>query len=118
MNSSGRAPRIPERPRMWRRRLGEWTLALVFVYVVLVAALLFLENRLVFLATAAADDWSPPKNLIVEDVDLQSADGTSLHGWWCPRPGGRGAVLFCHGQGGNLSHRGWLGPGLPKLNAP
>jgi pimeloyl-ACP methyl ester carboxylesterase len=134
MNSSGKAKTLQpsasvpdvKRRRTWRRRLGEWTLALVFIYVVLVGVLLLFENRLVYLATAAADDWSPPEDFIAEDVELQSADGTPLHGWWCPRRSGRsgrsfpdrGAILFCHGQGGNLSHRGWLVPVLQKLDAP
>lgn len=40
---------------------------------------------------------------------MNSRDGTALHGWWSVPAGWKpedGAVLFCHGNGGNLSHRG------------
>lgn len=41
-----------------------------------------------------------------EDVVLQAADGVELHGWFVPAPArSRGAVLFCHGNAGNISHR-------------
>ena len=47
-------------------------------------------------------------------MELVSADGTRLHAWWCPCKDpvsrqeriGAGAVLYCHGNAGNLSHRG------------
>lgn len=45
------------------------------------------------------------------DVDLDyadmwftAADGVRLHGWWVPRPGSP-AVLWFHGNAGNISHR-------------
>src|SRR5437764_11062916 len=62
-------------------------------------------------AAWVADDWAaPPAGLQVEDLTLTDEGGTPIHAWWCPPPGwepGQGAVLFCHGNGGNLSHRGW-----------
>jgi fermentation-respiration switch protein FrsA (DUF1100 family) len=52
-------------------------------------------------------------------VELTSADGTRLHAWWAVPQGwepAQGAVLFCHGNGGNLSHRGWaLRPWLTDM---
>ena len=68
--------------------------------------LLFLENRLLFWPTRAAADWRSPPIDQVQDVELQTADGTSVHAWWCPVEGTAGAVLYCHGNAGNLSHRG------------
>lgn len=40
-----------------------------------------------------------------ESVHLVASDSTRLHGWWLPAPGdgGCGAVLFLHGNAGNLS---------------
>jgi hypothetical protein len=37
-----------------------------------------------------------------EDAELTASDGPRLHGWWLP---GRGpvSVLWCHGNGGNVS---------------
>jgi len=43
--------------------------------------------------------------LAYEEVRFPAADGTDLHGWWIPgrRPGP--AVVFFHGNAGNISHR-------------
>src|SRR4051812_4209202 len=46
--------------------------------------------------------------MLVEDVNLQTPTGTRIHAWWCPPPHwerSQGAVLYCHGNAGNLSHR-------------
>jgi pimeloyl-ACP methyl ester carboxylesterase len=43
--------------------------------------------------------------LAFEDVTLVSGRGTRLHAWWLPCPDARRVLLFCHGNGGNMSHR-------------
>jgi pimeloyl-ACP methyl ester carboxylesterase len=63
-----------------------------------------LESRFLFFPTAAADDWSEPDDFQKCDLTF-SAGSTAVHAWWCPRDGATGAVLYCHGNGGNLSHR-------------
>lgn len=71
--------------------------------------LLFFENWLLFRPAKATQSWGQPPNERVQDVELLSADGTRLHAWWCPtvdwQPN-HGAMLYCHGNAGNLSHRG------------
>jgi len=81
---------------------------LACAYCAVVVVLVLLEDHLVYRAMPASVSWADPGKLKVEDVELRSADGTLIHAWWCPRPGSRGAVLFCHGQTGNLSHRAGL----------
>ena len=50
--------------------------------------------------------WQPEAyGLPAEDVWFTSADGVRLHAWWVPHPKARGAVLYCHGNNGNISHR-------------
>ena len=49
-------------------------------------------------------DWRPA-DLVFEDVWFTAEDGTSLHGWYCPRENPRAFVLYLHGNAGNLSHR-------------
>src|SRR4051794_36621558 len=89
----------------WRRRLRRWVILLGIVYLVIVGLLVLFENYLVYLAAPAAH-WSPPVGFTAEDVELRSADGTKLHAWWVPCADGEGAILYCHGQQGNLSSRG------------
>ncbi|BBI99829.1 hypothetical protein FGKAn22_15220 [Ferrigenium kumadai] len=40
-----------------------------------------------------------------EAVTLVTADGVSLAAWYVPAEHARGALLYAHGNGGNISHR-------------
>lgn len=42
-------------------------------------------------------------NLEYEDIRIETSDGVRLSGWWVPALNGRGTVLFCHGNGGNIA---------------
>jgi len=70
----------------------------------------FLENRFLFYPVRAAEGWvEPPPELGARDIELTSSDGNRLHAWWCVPEGWQpdhGAVLYSHGNAGNLSHRG------------
>lgn len=69
----------------------------------------FIENAFLYRPTPAAREWRTPPNDRVRDVELRLTDGTRIHAWWCPTRDGQpsqGALLHCHGNGGNLSHRG------------
>jgi fermentation-respiration switch protein FrsA (DUF1100 family) len=87
-----------------------------------VLVLLLLENWLLFRPVRADEDWLPPPNARVQDVELPGANGTRLHSWWCPTESwepSQGAVLYCHGNAGNISHRGqgvarWQQPPLEQ----
>src|SRR5262249_25116535 len=101
----------PERTRSWRSGLLRVAGVCGVVYLALIICLMLLENEMVYHPCTVVEGWEkPPRDLAVEDVEIQSADSTRLHAWWAVPPGWhpeQGAVLFCHGNGGNLSHRGW-----------
>jgi fermentation-respiration switch protein FrsA (DUF1100 family) len=97
--------------RSWRHRLGRSLAWIAYVYVGVLLVLLALENRFLFYPVTQAQEWWPPPPSLgkVLDVELTSADGTPLHGWWAAPAGWvaeDGALLYCHGNAGNLSHRG------------
>jgi fermentation-respiration switch protein FrsA (DUF1100 family) len=72
-----------------------------------------LEYSLLFHPARSTESWlPPPAALQVQDVWLRTPDGTRIHAWWFPQPGAQGAVLFCHGNAGNLSHRTQMIAGL------
>ncbi len=81
-----------------------WLVLLLVIYAAIVVILLLLEDTMLYPATSAAADWYRPSGIPVEDVELTSSDGTRIHAWWLPGKGD-GALLYCHGNGGNLSHR-------------
>jgi len=43
--------------------------------------------------------------LAFEDVFFRASDGVRLHAWWLPALKASPAILFCHGNAGNISHR-------------
>jgi fermentation-respiration switch protein FrsA (DUF1100 family) len=95
--------------RSWKQRAARLLGAAILCYLGVLIVLLLLENRLLFHPLRAAQDWLPPPNARVQDVDLRTSSGTRIHGWWCPIKNwepGQGAMLYCHGNAGNLSHRG------------
>ncbi len=53
--------------------------------------------------------------LAFEDVMFFAEDGCRLHGWWIPHPEATGAMLYCHGNAGNISTRLDVVDGLHKL---
>lgn len=48
-------------------------------------------------------EWHP-KGLTFEDAWFDAADGTHLHGWFCPHEKPQAVALFLHGNAGNLTH--------------
>jgi fermentation-respiration switch protein FrsA (DUF1100 family) len=78
---------------------------LVLAYLGVCGVLWLLENSLLYRPSQAADDWVPAPLVDIEDVDLAATDGTPIHAWFLPCPGADQALLYCHGNAGNLSHR-------------
>ncbi len=61
------------------------------------------ERAVVFQpAKYPAGNWTPD-DLAFEDAWFEAEDGTKLHGWYVPHAQPRGVVLFCHGNGGNIT---------------
>ncbi len=91
--------------RSRRRPLWRIGRAVLVAYLIVVLIVMFLENSLIYFPSPYPEgDWHP-RGLDFEDAWFPSADGTRLHGWYVPRPGAQAAVLFCHGNGGNITHR-------------
>ncbi len=75
------------------------------VYLLVVLAAMILEDSLIYFPLRYPEgDWRPA-DLRFEDAWFQAADGTRLHGWYVAKEKAYGAVLFCHGNGGNITHR-------------
>lgn len=87
--------------------------AVLIAYLAVVLIAMFLENSLIFFPSRYPEGNWRPVGLDFEDASFASADGTPLHGWYVPRHGARAAVLFCHGNAGNITHRAGI---LKMLN--
>lgn len=70
------------------------------------ALLLYVSQpRLLFFPTRSIEASPQQAGLIYEDVSLTTDDGLRLGAWYVPALQARGVILFCHGNGGNISHR-------------
>lgn len=92
--------------RSWPARALRFAAVAFMAYLGVILVLLFLENTLVYHPTSAAREWQPPPAPEIVDVALKSADGNTIHAWWLPAPGADSALLYLHGNAGNLSWRG------------
>ncbi|MGD0517254.1 MAG: alpha/beta hydrolase [Thermoguttaceae bacterium] len=89
----------------WRRSIIRLIRSLAVVYLLVMVCMMFLENSLIFFPSRyPSGDWKPG-GLTFEDAWFQAADGTKLHGWYVPREKPSSAILFCHGNAGNITHR-------------
>jgi len=85
--------------RAWWRGL-RWLLAF---FLVVLLAMTFLETWLVYpIPPVESGDWHPA-GLDFADVWFASQDGTRLHGWFVERPQAKRAILYCHGNGEDVS---------------
>ena len=84
-----------------------WRAARIFliVYVVMLLVLLVFENSLIFFPRNYPDDDWELRGIAKEDAWFTAADGTRIHGWYVPHERPRAVLLFCHGNGGNITHR-------------
>jgi hypothetical protein len=78
---------------------------LAAAYVCLAVWVYLSQRRLLYQPTRTVAATPADIGLAYEDVRLVNALGTELHGWWLPHPEARFTLLFCHGNGGNVSHR-------------
>jgi len=97
-------------PRSWKRWTAQIGILLGVAYLLSFVVLLLLEDFLLYHPVSAADDWRAPPNRLaaLKDVELL-ANGKRFHAWWSAPDDWdtrKGAVLFCHGNGGNVS---WWG---------
>ncbi|MCI0663649.1 MAG: alpha/beta hydrolase [Acidobacteria bacterium] len=93
------------------------------IYLPLVFLILYICLRqLEFLVTyhpqpyLGGPEWTPPANGV--DVWCKVANGQKVHGWYvhAQMAPAFATVLFCHGNGGNLTNVAWIAQELSKHN--
>jgi fermentation-respiration switch protein FrsA (DUF1100 family) len=84
-------------------------LALAAVVAAALVALLalahFRQESLIFFPDRHLRFTPADLGMIFEDVRLETSDGMKIAAWWIPRLNGRGALIFCHGNAGNMGDR-------------
>ncbi len=85
--------------------VGSIGLAVVGIYVVIVVYLLINQTRMVFLPSNSIETIPSDIGLEFEDIYFFTEDSVRLNGWFIPAANEQAILLFCHGSGGNISHR-------------
>jgi len=91
--------------RRWLVRLGKTALVLAVLFMLL----RWFEHKQTYHPTRAFEAHPEALGRAWENVTFTTADGVVLHAWFFPgdtnSAHARFAVLLCHGNGGNISHR-------------
>jgi len=72
---------------------------------IIIALVYFFQDRLLYFPSSKMTGTPEEAGLEFEEVHFRAGDGTALHGWYVPARAARATLLFCHGNGGNISHR-------------
>lgn len=88
-----------------RTNLIRFLLLLVAAYGGLLLLLMIFQDRLIFFPEKRFLVLPKEVGLEYEDVLFNAEDGTELHGWLVPSQSPKAVILYCHGNGGNISHR-------------
>lgn len=100
----------PLMPQSGLRRFCDLTLTLVILF----GALRGLEHAMTYhpLGYTPGPEWQPPAH--GTDVWIPTANGKKLHGWFVKalQQPATATLLYCHGNGGNLTHVGWYAEAL------
>ncbi|MBN1788820.1 MAG: alpha/beta fold hydrolase [Sedimentisphaerales bacterium] len=78
---------------------------IVVIYSILAWTLFFMQSRLTFQPSRELPYNPSDIGLEYEEVKLETADGLMLSAWYVPAKNGNTTLLFCHGNGGNMTHR-------------
>jgi fermentation-respiration switch protein FrsA (DUF1100 family) len=75
------------------------------LYFGVLAIMYFLQPGMVYFPTREMEATPAQIGLAYEEIEFPAADAVRLHGWFIPAEPARATILFCHGNGGNISHR-------------
>lgn len=101
---------------MPRRAFTKFVTISVAILLSVFFGLRWIEQALTYhpVGYAASSRWTPPQN--GEDVWFAGASGERLHGWFvrAPQQPATATILYCHGNGGNVTHVGWIAEELSR----
>lgn len=87
------------------RKFARLALLAALAYGSVVLMLYTIQRSLLFPATREIHRDPSAMGWAFEDLHLELPDGETTHAWWIPMDGARGAVLFSHGNAGNIADR-------------
>ena len=74
------------------------------VYFGMLILLFLMQSRLVYFPSKEIVCTPADIRLEYEEITMKTSDGINLNAWFVPAKSPTGTVLFCHGNGGNISY--------------
>ena len=107
------------RPLFTRTRIVRALVACATIAAVLLALALgiavMIEDRFIYYPTAEFVATPEQFQMTYEELDLRTADGGRVHGWYItPDEDPKAYLLFSHGNAGNISGRLWVADALVR----
>jgi fermentation-respiration switch protein FrsA (DUF1100 family) len=87
---------------------------MVYIVIILVLILLYLltcfflcvfQDKIIYIPSKEIFRTPSDEGMEYEDIDLYTSDGVCINAWHIPNDQRKETVLFCHGNGGSMSHR-------------
>jgi fermentation-respiration switch protein FrsA (DUF1100 family) len=93
--------------RIYKKKIIVGTIvSLFFVATSINAVMYVLQPDMVYFPTRTISQTPDQWGLEYEDVYLSSSNQNKIHGWYLPAKNSKQSLVFFHGNGGNISHRG------------
>jgi len=80
-------------------------LVLLVFYLAFLITIYFMQDRMIYFPEREILITPTDIGLTYEEVSLHTKDNVTIAGWYIPAAHEKGALLFCHGNAGNISHR-------------
>lgn len=88
-----------------KRMLITVVIGLALGYLGLVAFVYVRQPKMLYFPTKEIEQTPAAIGLSFDEVRIRTSDGLTIAAWDIPAPAARAAVIFCHGNAGNISHR-------------
>lgn len=75
--------------------------AILLLYLIICLGLYLFQQKFIFFPQKGS--LSPPEDLEIQEYQIITSDGETLHAWWMPVDSSAYTVLFFHGNAGNIS---------------
>ena len=99
-----------------KRLMASLIFILCGVYFGMLILLFIMQSRLVYFPSKEIVCTPADIRLQYEDITMKTSDGLNLNAWFVPANSPAGTVLFCHGNGGNISYSLDVAETLNRLN--
>jgi fermentation-respiration switch protein FrsA (DUF1100 family) len=87
----------------YARRVRSALILLVLTGATLWVVVRWMQPRMAFFPWPGIQRTPSAAGIPFNDLEITTEDGVRLHGWWMEHPSPRAAVIYWHGNGGNLS---------------